>query len=45
MKRAHTKQRMTNNNNKNKKKNKFDTSDNHGLLSYTTTVSLKFKLR
>ena len=36
---------MTNNNNNNKKKNKFDTSNNLDLLSYTTTVTLKFKLK
>ena len=33
-----TRQRMTNNN------NKFDTSNNPGLLSYATTVILKFEL-
>ena len=44
MKHAHKRQRMTNNNN-NKKENKFDTSDNTGLLSYATTVILKFKLK
>ena len=44
MKHAHTRQRMTNSNN-NKKENKFDTSDNPGLLSYATTVVLKFKLK
>ena len=29
---------------KKKKKNKFGSSDNPGLLSYATTVALKFKL-
>ena len=43
MKCAHARQRLSNNNNNNKK-NKFDTSDNPGLPSYTTTVTLKFKL-
>ena len=44
MKRAHSRQRI-------KiiirtiKENKFDTSDNPGLLSYATTVTLKFKLK
>ena len=46
MKHAHTRQRMTNNNNNNKrKKKKFDTYDNPDLLSYATTVILKFKLK
>ena len=27
------------------KENKFDTSDNPGLPSYATTVTLKFKLK
>ena len=44
MKRAHTRQRMTNNNN-NYKRNKFDTSDSPGLPSYAITVTLKFKLK
>ena len=43
MKHAHTRQRMTNNNNNNKRKQ--NTSDNPGLLSYATTVILKFKLK
>ena len=44
MKHAHTRQRITiiiitm-------KENKFDTSDNPSLLSYATTVTLKFKLK
>ena len=42
MKHAHSWRRMTNNNNE-IKENKFDTSDNPGLLSYATTVILKFK--
>ena len=44
MKHAHTRQKMTNNNN-NIKENKFDTSEDPGLLSYATTVILKFKLK
>ena len=44
MKRANTRQIMTNNN-KTIKENKFDTSDNPGLFSYATTVTLKFKLK
>ena len=44
MQHAHSWQRMTNNDNNNKR-NKFDTSDNPGLLSYATTVILKFKLK
>ena len=44
MKHSHTRQRITNNNNNYEKKNKFDTSDNPGLLSYAITVTLKFKL-
>ena len=42
MKHTHTRQRMSNDNNDNKKK---DTSDNPGLLSYATTVIMKFKLK
>ena len=42
MKRAFTRQRMSIKNNNNKR-NKFDTSENSGLLSYPTTVTLKFK--
>ena len=41
MKRADTRQRMTNNN----KENKFDTSVNPGLLYCATIVTLKFKLK
>ena len=44
MKHAHTRQRFSNNNNNNKR-NMFDTSDNPGLPSYATTVTLKFKLK
>ena len=44
MKHAPSRQRMTNNN-KTIKENKFDTSDNPGLLFYATTVILKFKLK
>ena len=38
MKRAHIRQGMTNDNN-------FNTSDNPGLLSHATTVTLNFKLK
>ena len=44
MKHADSWQIMANDNNNNKK-TKFDTSDNPGLLSYATTVILKFKLK
>ena len=44
MKRNHLWQRMINNNNNNKE-NKFDISDNPGLLSYATTVTLEFELK
>ena len=44
MKHAHTRQTMTNNITT-IKENKFDTSNYAGLLSYATTVSLKFKLK
>ena len=44
MKRAHTRQRMINDNG-NKKENKFDTSEYSGLLHDATTVTLKFKLK
>ena len=44
MKLAHTRQRMTNNNNNNLKK-KFDTSEYHVLISYATTVTLKFEIK
>ena len=42
MKPAHTRQRMANNNNNNER---FDTSNNPCLLSYATTVTLKFNLK
>ena len=46
MKHTHTRQRMTNNDKlTTMKENKFDTSDNPGLLFYAMTISLKFKLK
>ena len=44
MKHTHTRQRMTNNRITTITENKFDTSDNPGLLSYATTIILKIKL-
>ena len=45
MKRAYTRQRMTNDNNNKNLIKKFNTSENPSLLSYATTITLKFKLK
>ena len=45
MERAHTRQRMTNNDNKFKIKQVYQYFDNPGLLAYAITVTLKFKVK